>query len=101
MITTNTTIDTISAIAAIINLADDMQYAYYFIPPYTARERRAYEDAHSIPTVEWDEGGHHYTAEYTTSCSCSNVYAKGVYTRDCKPTTLTAIRNSYRRLTEC
>lgn len=100
MTTTITAIDTISAIAAIINLADDMQYAYYFIPPYTARARRDYEDAHSIPTVEWDEGGRHYTAEFTTQCSCHNVYAKGSYTRDGKPTTLTAIRNSYRRMTE-
>ena len=95
-----TTIDTISAIAAIIDLAEDMRYAYYYIPTYIARERRAYEDAHSIPAVEWDEGGRHYTAKYTTTCSCSNVYAKGTYTRDGKPTTLTAIRNSYRRMTE-
>lgn len=99
--TTMTTVTTIAAIAAIINLADDMQYAYYFIPPYTARERRAYEEKHSISKVEWDEGGRHYTAEYTTTCSGHNVYAKGVYTRDGKPTTLTAIRNSYRRLTGC
>lgn len=96
-----TTIDTISAIAAIIDLAQEMKSAYFFQPPTNARSRRAYEDAHSIPMVEWDDAGHHYTAEYTTTCSCSNVYAKGVYTRDGKPTTLTAIRNSYRRMTEC
>lgn len=96
----NTMTTTITAIAAIIDLAQEMKNAYFFAVPSNARARRAYEYAHSIPTVEWDEGGHHYTAEYTTSCSCSNVYAKGSYTRDGKPTTLTAIRNSYRRMTE-
>lgn len=93
-------IATIATIAAIIDMAEAMKNAYFFAPPIKARDRRAYEDAHSIPTVEWDEGGRHYTAEYTTTCSCSNVYAKGTYTRDGKPTTLTAIRNSYRRMTE-
>lgn len=96
-----TTTSTLASIAAIIDLAQEMKNSYFFQPPTNARERRAYEDAHSIPTVEWDEGGRHYTAEYTTTCSCSNVYAKGTYTRDGKPTTLTAIRNSYRRLTGC
>lgn len=95
------TTTTIAAIAAIIDLAETMKKAYFFAAPGNARARRAYEDAHSIGKVEWDEGGRHYTAEYITTCSCSNVYAKGSYTRDGKPTTLTAIRNSYRRLTEC
>lgn len=95
------TTSTLASIAAIIDLAQEMKSAYFFQPPTTARSRRAYEDAHSIPTVEWDEAGRHYTAEFTTQCSCHNVYAKGRYTRDGKQTTLTAIRNSYRRLTEC
>lgn len=92
---------TIAAIAAIIDMAEAMKNAYFFSSPSNARARRDYEEKHSIGKVEWDEGGRHYTAEYTTTCSCSNVYAKGSYTRDGKPTTLTAIRNSYRRLTEC
>lgn len=95
------TTSTLASIAAIIDLAQEMKNAYFFQPPTNARSRRDYEQNHSISKVEWDEGGHHYTAEYTTICSCSNVYAKGVYTRDGKPTTLTAIRNSYRRMTEC
>lgn len=96
-----TTTSALASIAGIIDLAETMKKAYFFSAPSNARARRAYEDAHSISKVEWDEGGRHYTAEYTTSCSCSNVYAKGVYTRDGKPTTLTAIRNSYRRMTGC
>lgn len=96
-----TTTSTLASIAAIIDLAESMKNAYFFAPPCTAVARRAYEDVYSAPMVEWDEGGRHYTAEYTTTCSCSNVYAKGTYTRDGKPTTLAAIRNSYRRLTEC
>lgn len=34
------------------------------------------------------------------SCSCRKVYATGYYTKDGKKTTLTAIKNSYKRLTD-
>lgn len=88
----------LNAIGAIINEAETMKSAYFFNPPSSAGARRSYEKQHSHDLVEWDEKGHHYTAEYTVSCSCHNVYANGNYTKDGNKTTLTAIRNSYKRL---
>lgn len=88
----------INAIKAIADEAESMKNAYYFRPPMNAGSRRSYEKRHSHDEVRWTEGGHEYTAEYTVSCSCNNVYAKGSYTKDGKTTTLTAIRNSLKRL---
>lgn len=88
----------IAKIAAIINEAETMKRAYFFKSPTSAGGRRSYEKYHSHDMVEWEEGGHTYSARYTVSCSCANVYARGEYTRDGKPTTLTAIKNSYNRL---
>ena len=91
----------INKIEAIVAEAEAMKHAYFFRPQTNAGGRRSYEKQHSHPLVEWDEGGHHYTAEYTVSCSCRNVYASGEYTRDGKKTTLTAIKNSLTRLKGC
>lgn len=89
---------TLEAIAAIIAEAEAMRGAYFYQPPGSAGMRRWYEKQHSHALVEWSEGGHSYTASYTVSCSCRNVYANGEYTRDGRKTTLTAVRNSYLRL---
>lgn len=88
----------LNEIKAIIDEAETMRNAYFFRPPITAGTRRSYEKRHTHAETTWSEGGHTYTAEYVVSCSCANVYAKGTYTKDGKPTTLTAIRNSYKRL---
>ena len=85
-------------ISAIISEAEKMKNAYFFRPPMAAGMRRSYEKYHSHDLVTWEEGGHVYTAKYTVSCSCNNVYASGEYTKDGKKTTLTAIRNSYKRI---
>ena len=89
---------TLAAIAAIIAEADHMRSAYFFQPPNSASSRRAYEKRHTHEEITWTESGHTYTAAYDVSCSCANVYARGTYTRDGKKTTLTAIRNSYKRM---
>ncbi len=91
---------TISAIGEIIQTAERMKSAFYWRPPTKASERRSYEKRNSVDKIEWEESGHSYTAEYIVSCSCHNVYAYGVYTKDGRKTTLTAIKNSYKRLTE-
>ena len=88
----------INAIRAIIEEAETMKNAYFFKSPTSAGGRRSYEKYHSHDMIEWEDNGHTYTAKYIVSCSCSNVYAKGEYTKDGKPTTLTAIKNSYMRL---
>ena len=90
--------ETIQAVRAIIAEADRMRNAYFFTPAGNASGRRSYEKYHSHPAVTWTESGHEYTAEYTVSCSCRNVYASGTYTRDGKKTTLTAIKNSLQRM---
>lgn len=90
--------NTIAAISAIIAEAETMKNAYFFTPPTSASGRRSYEKYHSHELVEWEEGGHSYSAQYTVDCSCKNVYASGSYTKDGKKTTLTAIRNSLKRL---
>lgn len=86
------------SIKAIIDEAESMRGAYYYDSPKSAGSRRYYEKTHSHPLIEWSEGGHTYTAQFTVACSCANVYAFGRYTRDGKKTTLTAIKNSYKRL---
>lgn len=90
--------NTINSIRAIVAEAEAMRNAYFFRPPTNAGSRRSYEKYHSHDKVTWVENGHEYTAEYTVSCSCANVYAHGVYTRDGKRTTITTIRNSLKRL---
>lgn len=88
----------IARISAIIAEAEAMKNAYFFTPPCTAGARRSYERQHSHNLVEWEEGGHCYSAQYSVTCSCKNVYATGEYTRDGRKTTLVAIRNSLKRL---
>ena len=88
----------ISKIAEIIKEAERCKNSYFWTPSGNASGRRADEKKHSHPLVRWSENGHTFTAEYTFTCSCHNVYAYGTYTRDGKKTTLTAIRNSLSRL---
>lgn len=87
-----------SNIERIIHQAEKFKGAYFFTPPTNASARRSYEKYNSCPEITWEEGGHTYTAEFIVCCSCRNVYAAGYYTKDGNKTTLTAIRNSYKRL---
>lgn len=88
----------ISNINRIIATAEGFKNAYFWSPPGSASGRRSYERKHSIPEVSWNDGKHKYTARYDVTCSCHNIYAKGTYTRDGNKTTLTAIKNSLKRL---
>ena len=90
----------IADIEMIVDEAERMKKAYFYTPPMNAAGRRSYEQYHSHGPVEWSEGGHTYSAEYSVSCSCHNVYAKGIYYRDGNKTTLTTIKNSLKRLKE-
>lgn len=88
----------ITSVKTIVCIAEKMRAAYFFTPPCNANGRRRYEMENSFPKVEWFDGGHEYTAEYSVRCSCNNVYAKGHYTKDGRKTNLKAIRNSLKRL---
>lgn len=92
--------ETTEKIREIIEEAETMKNAYFFRPDTHASGRRAYEKKHSHDVVTWEEGGHVYSASFTVTCSCKNVYARGEYTRDGNKTTLTAIKNSFKRLTK-
>lgn len=91
-------LETINAVRAIVKEAEAMRNAYFFRSPQSAGMRRSYEKYHSHDEVRWTEGGHEFSAEFRVSCSCANVYAYGVYTRDGNKTTLTAIKNSLKRM---
>lgn len=62
------------------------------------KQRECREKQDSIDEFEWYENGDKYTAEYTVRIRRYNVYAYGTYTKNGIPTTLTAIKNSYKRL---
>ena len=90
--------NTINQIKSIIDVAEKMRNAYFFKSPDTAGFRRSYERKYSRPEITWNDGKDIYTAAYSVSCSCRNVYAYGTYTKNGKKTTLTAIKNSLKRL---
>ena len=87
-----------NAIRDIIAQAEKMRNAYFWSPPQNAAGRRNYEQYNSREKIEWVDGRDTYTAEYIVDCSCRNIYAHGEYTKNGKKTTLTAIKNSLKRL---
>lgn len=88
----------INNIKHLIETAEKFRNSYFWTSPSSAGMRRSYEKQNSVPMIEWDEGGNHYTAEYNVSCSCKNIYASGIYTKNGNKTTLTTIKNSLKRL---
>jgi len=90
--------ETLSTLGEIIDTAKRFRKSYFWSPPFSAHGRRYMERKNTFDTIEWAENGNTYTAEYTVRCSCRYVYAYGRYTKNGKVTNLTAIRNSYKRL---
>lgn len=90
--------ETVAAVAEIIAQAETCKSAYFWTPAGTAASRRWHEEQHNRDRVEWTEGGHTYAAAYHYRESCHHCYASGEYCRDGSVTTLTAIRNSLRRM---
>lgn len=88
----------INALESIIATAEKFKGAYFFTPPGNANGRRSYEEYYSIPFFAFEYNGIEYTCEYRISCSCRNVYAKGIYTRNGSKTTLTAIKNVLKKM---
>lgn len=93
-----TTKETIENIKLVIDKAEKFKNAYFWAPPVQAAMRRKMEADNTVPKVEWTDGGDTYEAWFTVECSCRNVYAKGYYYKNGERTTLTAIRNSYKRM---
>lgn len=90
--------ETVAAVAEIVAQAETCKGAYWWTPAGAAASRRWHEEQHNRDRVEWTEGGHTYSAAYHYRESCSHCYASGEYYRDGSMTTLTAIRNSLRRM---
>ena len=88
----------ISAIESIIATDEKFKDVYFLKPPANARGRRLYEEQHSIPFFVFEYNGIEYTCEYRISCSCSNVYAEGVYTRNGNITSLRTIKNVLKKM---
>lgn len=92
------TAETVAAVADIVEQAETCKNAYFWTPACNAASRRWHEEQHSRDRVEWAESGHTYAAAYHYRESCSHCYASGEYYRDGSSTTLTAVRNSLRRM---
>ncbi len=90
--------DIIDKIEDLIQMVDKCKGSYFWRPASSSSTRRWNESNRAIPEFSWTEGGNKYTAEFVYRESCHNVYAYGVYTRNGKKTTLTAIKNSLERL---
>ena len=95
---TNTNKEITAKIEAIINEAENMKNCYFWNSPATASARRSYEEKHTHEEISWTDGKDTYTAEFVVICSCKNIYAQGRYTKNGNKTTLTAIKNSLKRL---
>lgn len=93
-----TTTETINAVRSIVKQAEKFKGCYLWRPEKLAGARRSMEKRESRDTVEWTEGGHTYTARFVVECNCRHTEAHGYYTKDGKKTTLTAIRNSLKRM---
>ena len=69
----------LNKIEQLLEMADRMKNAYLWQPPTNAGGRRLYEKNHSISPIEWEEGGHNYSAELVVSCSCAIfMYIKNI-----------------------
>lgn len=88
----------INELKEIINTAEICKSAYFWRNNGNSSCRAYAERKYNRPEITWTEGGDTYTAEYSFRQSREHTYAKGIYTKNGKTTTLTAIRNSYNRL---
>lgn len=94
----NTNKEIVAKIEAIVNEAESMKNSYFWNSPSTASARRSYEKKRTYDEITWMDGKDIYTAEFVVTCSCKNIYAQGRYTKNGNKTTLTAIKNSLKRL---
>ena len=92
------TIELITKIEKLIETATDCKNSYFWKPNPSSHIRKQREQEMSIPEFAWTEGGHEYSAKFDYQESRNHVYACGIYYRDGKKTTLTAIKNSLKRL---
>ena len=90
--------ETVASIKNLIGTVEKFRNSYFWSSKGNAASRRWYEKQNSIPEFSWTESEDSYTAEFTVTCSCRNVYASGYYTKNGEKTTLLAVKNSLKRL---
>lgn len=91
--------NTITKLEKLFDIAEKYKNSYTWNKDNgNAQQREWKEKQDSIDVFEWYDNGDKYTAEYVVKISRTNVYAYGLYTKNEHPTTLTAIKNSYKRL---
>lgn len=88
----------IHALEELFRQVDKYRNCYFWGRCGNSERRERLSAENSIPEFEWDEDGHHYTAEFIADYRCSYVTARGNYTKDGQKTNLTAIKNSYKRM---
>ena len=94
----NTNNKIVAKIEALVKDAETMKNSYFWNSPSAASARRSYEKKLTHEEISWTDGKDTYTAEFVVTCSCKNIYAHGHYTKNGNKTTLTAIKNSLKRL---
>ena len=93
-------LEILKALEKIISTAEKFKSAYFWSSPQKAADRRSYEKYWSIPEFTFEYDGKSYSAAYSVECTCNNVYARGIYYRDGKKTTITTLKNIYRKIKE-
>lgn len=86
------------ALETLFKTAEKFKSCYFWRSPQKAADRRYYEKQYSIPEFTFEYGGKTYNVEYSVNCTCNNVYARGRYYRDGNKTTITALKNVYRKI---
>ena len=74
--------DLLARINHLLVVCDQLKNAYFWHAPTSAGGRRSLERGYGVPTIEWSEGGHSYSAAVQVDCSCHHVYVVKLFYRD-------------------
>ena len=85
------------AIEDCIDQHEKMRNSYFWRPPGSAASRRNYENKNSC-SFSGNILGTKIEIECGTTCSCRNIYYKGIFYVDGKKKNITAIKNIYTAL---
>ena len=87
-----------NTIETIIKTAEKFRSSYFWSSPGNAGECRSYEKKYSVDPITFDWKGDTYSFAYSVECSCRNIYAQGCYYKNGNKTTLTTVKNLYRKM---
>lgn len=90
----------VSYLEMIVDTATKFKNAYFWHGRGNSSQRQSYDEYYSIPEKTFVYNGIEYSVEYRVTSTRNNVYANGIYKRDGKKTTLTAIKNVMKKMYE-